>query len=195
MNTEFESDDVIHLYTTNREVGKRNVSCLQNLNSPIVKVEARHTRDGRMASSIIAGGLMRVAYYCKGANILLTKNVWQTAGLCNGATGKIIDIVYHDDSPPPGLPACTIMDFGVDYTGPPFFPKENLNSTERCRKRGWIPIFPERSEWQTVKKDEIVTHSRTMLPLRLCYAWTIRKAQGQTLRCKVVVSASMVRVP
>ena len=25
-----------------------------------------------------------------------------------------------------------------------------------------------------------------MLPLRLCYAWTIWKAQGQTLRCKVV---------
>ena len=128
------------------------MSCLQNLNSPIVKVEARHTRDGRITSSNIAGGLKRVAYYCKGANILLTKNVWQTAGLCNGATGKIIDIVYHDDSPPPRLPACTIVDLGVDYTGPPFFLKENLNSTERCRKRGWVPIFPERSEWQTEKK-------------------------------------------
>ena len=185
---EFEGDDVVHLYTTNREVQERNLCCLQNLNSPIVKVEAQHTRDGRTASSNIAGGLEREAYYCKGANILLTKNVWQTAGLCNGATGKIIDIVYHDDdSPPPSLPKCVIVDFDMDYTGPAFFPKSNPESPqERCPKRGWVPIFPERSEWQTVKKDEVVTHSRTMLPLRLCYAWTIWKAQGQTLRCKVV---------
>ncbi len=27
-----------------------------------------------------------------------------------------------------------------------------------------------------------------MLPLRLCYAWTIWKAQGQTIRTKVVAS-------
>ncbi|GFH56392.1 hypothetical protein CTEN210_12868 [Chaetoceros tenuissimus] len=27
-----------------------------------------------------------------------------------------------------------------------------------------------------------------MLPMRLCYAWTIWKAQGQTLKCKVVVN-------
>ena len=82
----FEGDDVVHLYTTNREVQEQNLSCVQNLNSPIIKVEAQHTRDGRIASSNIAGGLEREAYYCKGANILLTKNVWQTAGLlCNGA--------------------------------------------------------------------------------------------------------------
>ena len=113
---DFEGDDVVHLYTTNREVQERNLSCLQNLNSPIVKVEAQHTRDRRIGSSNIAGGLEREAYYCKGANIILTKNVWQqAAGLCNGAMGKIIDIVYHDDSPPPSLPKCVIVDFDMEY--------------------------------------------------------------------------------
>ena len=86
------------------------------LNSPIVKVEAQHTRDRRIGSSNIADGLEREAYYCKGANIILTKNVWQqAAGLCNGAMGKIIDIVYHDDSPPPSLPKCVIVDFDMEY--------------------------------------------------------------------------------
>ena len=34
----------------------------------------------------------------------------------------------------------------------------------------------------------MTNHSpRTMVPLKLCYAWTIWKAQGQTIRGKVVV--------
>ena len=31
-------------------------------------------------------------------------------------------------------------------------------------------------------------HSRTMLPLRLCYAWTVWKSQGQTIPGKVAIS-------
>ena len=57
--------------------------------------------------------------------------------------------------------------------------------------KGWVPIYPTTSEWSTpsTKKDDSMTnHSpRTMVPLKLCYAWTIWKAQGQTIRGKVVV--------
>ena len=35
--------------------------------------------------------------------------------------------------------------------------------------------------------DKKTTHSCTMIPLRLSYAWTIWKAQGQTIKTKVVV--------
>ena len=39
-----------------------------------------------------------------------------------------------------------------------------------------------------MQNNERVQNSRTMFPLRLCYAWTIWKAQGQTIQSKVVVS-------
>lgn len=93
--------------------------------------------------------------------------------------GKGIDIIYADDTPPPGLPECIIVDFEDSYTGPSFFPTFD-------DRRGWDPIFPQMTDWSTIKDGESVNHSRTMFPLRLCYAWTIWKAQGQTLRSKVI---------
>ena len=123
---EFEGDNVVHLYCTNREVAMRNTQCLQKLNKPIVKIEAEHTGNGRSASSNIAGGLESRAFFCIGvfcigAKLLLTKNVWQSAGLCNGATGIIKDIVYDPDKNAPNLPDYILLDFGDSYAGPPFF--------------------------------------------------------------------------
>jgi len=62
-------------------------------------------------------------------------------------------------------------------TGPSFFP-------------GCVPVFTETSEWYSPKDGKMETHSWTMAPLRLCYAWTIWKAQGQTFRSKVIVNLS-----
>ena len=76
----FCGDEVIHLYTTNNEVAKRNAECIKKLNSPIVRVEAEHTGDGRKASSTTASGLDSHHFYAKGAFILLIQNVWQSAG-------------------------------------------------------------------------------------------------------------------
>ena len=52
---------------------------------------------------------------------------------------------------------------------------------------GVVPLSPCTFEWRTVVSGEYTDHSRTMLPIRLCYAWTIWKAQGQTLPGKVVL--------
>lgn len=112
--------------------------------------------------------------------MLLTKNVWQIAGLCNGATGIVKEIIYDDNNPAPGLCSCVIVDFGDTYVGEPFFDDDDS-------KKGWVPIFPTTAEWETVEGDSRKTHARTMIPLRLSYAWTIWKSQGQTIRNKVVV--------
>ena len=66
-------------------------------------------------------------------------------------------------------------------TGPRFFSKKS-DFSEGC-----IPIFPKTEYWETVDGDKKTTHSRTMIPLWLSYAWTIWKAQGQTIKTKVVV--------
>ena len=181
----FEGDDVIHLYSTNKEVNKRNIECLQRVGKPIVRIDAEHTGDGRKASSNQANGLESKVFLCKGAFVLLTKNVWQSAGLCNGATGKVVDLIFSERRPPPGLPECVVIDFGENYTGPPLF------GDQETIRRGWVPIYPEYSEWYTsscTSETGTESNSQKMLPLRLCYAWTVWKAQGQTISTKVVAS-------
>ena len=50
---------------------------------------------------------------------MLTMNLWAEVGLCNGATGKVIDIVYADNHSPPNLSTAVIVQFDR-YTGPSF---------------------------------------------------------------------------
>ena len=105
---------------------------MQKLESPIVLIEAKHSDSKARAENSTrgskAGNLDGKAYYCIGARVLLTKNVLQVTGLCNGATGKIVDIVYEASNEEeastkkaPHLPEYILVDFGKDYTGPSFF--------------------------------------------------------------------------
>ena len=59
-------------------------------------------------------------------------------------------------------------------------------------RKGWVPVQPKRAVWWTPKLNAkgYDEHSCTMLPLKLCWAWTIWKAQGQTMKGKVVADIS-----
>jgi len=180
----FANDDVVHLYTTNKEVSKRNLYCLQQKKKPIVRINSLNTGKGKQATPNQAGGLVSSLFLCEGAKIIFIKNVAQQVGLCNGSTGTIAAFVFENDKPPPNLPQYVIVDFGDSYKGKPLFGDDT-------DKAGWVPIFPETHEWQSQNStnlNEMAKHSRSMLPIRLCYAWTIWKAQGQTLKCKIVVN-------
>jgi hypothetical protein len=178
---EFGGDDVMHLYCTNKEVAKRNIQCLKNAGTPIVQINASHTGRGHAATSNQSGGLEKRTYLCLGASVLLTSNVWQNVGLCNGATGTVVDIIYNSEIGAPGLPACVVVDFGSSYTGPSFF------SVNSIYNDGFVPVYPKTEHWETVDGDQKTSHSCTMIPLQLSYAWTIWKAQGQTVKSKIVV--------
>ena len=107
------------------------------------------------------------------------KNICQAFGLNNGATAKIITVLYGKDTPPPGLAKCMICDFGKSYTGPPFFGDDE-------DKNGWVPIFPcTHTEHVVTNNNKVEPCTRTMFPLRLSSAWTPWKAQGQTMPGKV----------
>ena len=47
---------------------------------------------------------------------MLTKNIWQTKGLYNGALGMVRGIVYADGALPPSLPRFVLVEFD-DYRG------------------------------------------------------------------------------
>lgn len=99
---------------------------------------------------------------------MLTANLWPEVGLCNGATGKIHDLIYQEQRAPPNLPIAVLVQFD-NYSGPPFF--------QNC-----VPIVPITYEWNSGKHQL----SRQQLPLQPCYALTIHKSQGQTLQKAII---------
>eukprot|EP00957_Ditylum_brightwellii_P147947 11265303-Ditylum_brightwellii.AAC.1 len=68
-----------------------------------------------------------------------------------------------------------MVDFRSQYTGPTYFPDDKTT-------RGWVPIHPVTATWYTPNRTpgQYNKHIRTMFSLRLAWAWTIWKAQGQT---------------
>ena len=97
---------------------------------------------------------------------MLTSNLWQEEGLCDGATGVVEDLLFHPDCPLPCLPITALVLFS-HYTGTAFLPTNPKT----------VPIPPHLIEWESDGQRL----SRQQLPLRLRYAMTIHKSQGQTL--------------
>jgi len=72
------------------------------LETPIVRIHAINSCSvAANASSDDAGGLETVLLLAKGAKVMLSYNIWQQAGLCNGATGNISDFLYTNGNKPP----------------------------------------------------------------------------------------------
>ena len=174
--------EITFLFTTNAKVDNHNHRRLKQLDKPIALIEAEHTGDSKKMNSDCFMGLSCFLFLAVCAKVVLTSNVCQPAGLCNGATGFVKDIIYDEGKTAPALPRLVWVDFGDKYSGPSFFPNDEDRS-------GWVPIHPMTATEYTSSKTSptgYVEHSRTMLPLRLAWAWTIWKAQGQTILGKVI---------
>ena len=118
-------------------------------------------------------------YLCKNARVVLEMNLASEIGLANGSTGIIKEIVYEESQKAPELPKFCWVEMD-DYSGPTFF-KDNDN------RRQWVPIYPKTANDSVYVKGEFKNISRTMLPIRLAWAWTIWKAQGQTYKGKIII--------
>ena len=105
------------------------------------------------------------------ASVMLTCNLWQEVGMCNGAIGVVEDLLFHHDRLPPCLPIPALVEF-ANYTVPVFL-ATNPNT---------LPLPLHLFEWETDGQRL----NRQQLPLRLRYAMTINKSQGQTLPQVVV---------
>ena len=161
-------EDAVRLFYDKESVTRYNFDKLSKLGSPIATINARHSSSAAAsAKSDDAGGLHPVVFLAEGAEVMLTANLWQEAGLCNGAPGIVRHFIYQDGHAPPDLPIAVLVEF-PNYCGPPFF-----HSAPKC-----IPITPITFEWES--------KSRQQLPLQLRYAVTIHKSQGQTLQKAVI---------
>ena len=158
--------DATRLYYSNEQVAKYNYDHLLQLNCPIAEIHARHScNEAKRVSAQEMLGLHPAVLICKGAKVMLTKNLWPSTGFCNGSTGIVIDIIYETNHNPPDLPIAVLVKFDA-YCGPSFF------DIPYC-----VPITPVTASVHIGNK----TLERQQLPLTLAWALTIHKSQGMTL--------------
>lgn len=72
-----------------------------HLNAPAMQVEAKNRGNGAgQAQSDNAGNLPNRFPVAKGTRVILTTNLWQPAGLVNGAQGTVYDIAWNSGADP-----------------------------------------------------------------------------------------------
>ena len=139
VNNHSDFENATHLFFDEQSVAECNLTHLQRLSSSIAKIEAVNSdHAAQVTSSDDAGGLDSVIYISKHSKVMLTSNLWQQTGLCNGATGTVQDIIYTKNQNPPLLPVSVLVEF-IKYNGPPFIPEHPT----------WVPIPPVTFEWTT----------------------------------------------
>ena len=155
-----EFQQSIRLFYSNDEVAKFNYDHLLDLKQPIAQINARHSTNKAKVIAQDMYGLQPTLLIAKKARVMLTMNLWPSAGLCNGATGYIEDIIYGQSQEPPCLPIAVVVKFD-NYIGPSF-------STTPC----CVPIPPITV---TINQNNVI-HERQQLPLTLAWALTIHKS-------------------
>ena len=120
---------------------------------------------------------------------ILTSNIGTALGLSNGTMGTIVDIIFDSNDPnsiPGFLPTLIWIDISNNqYRGETFFP----NDTSRSN---WVPISSVKGRKNYFSDGLKKPCVRTMFPIKLCYAFTPWKVQGQTLRNKFVANLGTI---
>lgn len=187
----------LHLLPTHALKDAFNGLRLASLNKPVVKCKAKHSGVGaKQASDDDAGGLEKTVLLAEGARVMVTRNLWTSHGLVNGAQGTVRKIIY-DPTATPGedLPAVVLVQVN-GYTGMSTLQshavgvliKSSFDSGPACPSVGGVedqclvPIVPATSQWEANGQQ----CSRRQLPLALAFGITIHKSQGLTLERAVI---------
>ena len=153
--------DAIRLFYDKASVAEYNLKQLYSLKTPVAKVCAIHSsNEASKATPDDAGGLYPVLLLASQARVMLTSNIWQQVGLCNGAAGTIYQFLYQTDH----LPTAVLVNFD-NYAGPPF-----LSHLPKC-----VPISPISFEWQSGGRRL----SRQQLPLQLVTRLLFTRVRGK----------------
>ena len=175
-------DDALHLFYTNSDVEAHNKRKIRSLNTPIytiqaididqkggqiIKVNTVPHKTTRKDDTTLADELELAV----DARVMLISNVDVSDGLCNGVSGIIkgIEICNNQNMPTVVYVKFDSTRIGAKTRTTEFIPPQY----EQC-----IPIKPRKESFQ-LKGKSFTTH-REQVPLKLSWAVTIHKVQGQT---------------
>jgi ATP-dependent DNA helicase PIF1 len=134
LQTEF--NDVLHLLPTRASVFEFNCRKLVASAKPVLRCHAKHNHaEAKKVKSDDAEGLEKELLLAEGAKVMLSRNLWTSKGLVNGAQGVVKKICFDQGSNARShLPAVIFVEFDA-YSGPETPAWEGINPS-------WVPIIP-----------------------------------------------------
>ncbi|XP_072042907.1 uncharacterized protein [Amphiura filiformis] len=187
--------DALHLFFLNDDVDNHNEKKLQTLTtdtfmikavdvdqigSRIIKVNETPHKTSRQNDTVLAP-VLKLAV---GARTMLISNVDVLDGLCNGVSGVIKGIEFGNSQ---NMPNVVFVKFDSDRIGA----NKRTSQFIPSHYAGCTPITP-RKETFTLKGNQFST-TREQLPLKLAWAVTIHKVQGQTTEQAVISMTGLKR--
>ena len=183
-------DDALHLFYMNDHVDKHNDRKLKSLPTPehkltaididqiggriIKKHETPHDTSRRKDNTALVPYLKLAV----GARAMLIANIDVADGLSNGVCGTVEGIEFSNSE---NMPAVVYVKFDSDRIGA----QARASNCIPPNYAGCVPIKPRKETFQLQGKKFSTT--REQMPLKLAWAVTIHKVQGQTTD-KAVIS-------
>ena len=156
-----------------RDTRRHNIERTKAVGKPIHGIRSQNAgKDAKSAAENEAQGLLQDIIIVEGSRVLLSRNLWQSRGLCNGSIGEVRYIVYPEKTNDQKLQIPLVICHFPDYNGPSYLPNE-----PKC-----VPIVSQESHF-TKNKEQCM---RRMLPLKPGYAISIHSSQGAELDSVIV---------
>ena len=180
--------DALHIYARNTDVSRHNDDKLETLNAETRTIIAIDTiQDGGTCKQLETpyettrddSPLVRELKIAIGARAMLITNVDVSDGLSNGVSGVIKGIEYGKSN---NMPKTVFLHFDSPRIG------SKLRSTQSIPSKysGCIPIKPHKDTMTVKLNRKAVTLTREQVPLKLSWAVTVHKVQGQTTSQAVI---------
>ena len=173
----FTGPGSVHLFSRRKLVKKYNADMFRHhakqADAPVAKIVAQNTPEqGKRATDSEAQNLQNEVYLCKGARVMLQRNLDTIHGLVNGSMGDVVEILHMNGA------HVVVVDF-PSYSGPPFLKKHPT----------WVPISAVES--QPFRKGKHYC-KRKQVPLAHAWARSIHKSQGMTVGENEVVKRLLI---
>ena len=180
--------DALHIYAKNEDVNQHNDNKLEALDAEIRIITAIDTiQDGGICKQLGSpyqttrneSPLASELKLAIGARAMLITNVDVSDGLSNGVSGVIKGIDYGKSQ---NMPKTVFVHFDSPRIG------SKLRSTKSIPSKysGCIPINPHKDTLTVKLNGKAVTLTREQVPLKLSWAVTVHKVQGQTTSQAVI---------
>ena len=180
----------VHIFPTNELANDWNWRRLEQLDTPIARINAHHSIPGYNAvTSERFRSLEATIYLAVGARVFVNNNVWVSAGLANGAVGEVVHMQWAEGAGPPSLPEAVWVRL-ENYRGPQYFEPTLIRPflDGEVDLTNVVPVapieVPDDTPGSARRAGAAGTTGcciRTQLPLTLAFGITIHKSQGNTL--------------